>query len=102
MQAQWQNLTRARFATEQTFTQYSPISYVDKVQAPLMIIAGEWCAVLRFAVGGGGTEHVGSSNGRRCDTIVEQPSAAYCLLFTLLQGSQQLQLPSSTTSSTSD
>lgn len=40
LQSQWQNLTRARFATEQTFTQYSPIAYVDKVQAPLMIIAG--------------------------------------------------------------
>lgn len=42
LQSQWQNLTRARFATEQTFSQYSPISAVDKVQAPLMIIAGAW------------------------------------------------------------
>lgn len=41
LQAQWQNLTRARFATEQTFTQYSPISVVDQVKAPLMIIAGK-------------------------------------------------------------
>lgn len=41
IQAQWQNLTRARFATEQTFTQYSPISVVDQVKAPLMIIAGK-------------------------------------------------------------
>jgi len=40
LQAQWQNLTRARFATEQAFGQYSPINFVDNVACPLLIIAG--------------------------------------------------------------
>jgi dipeptidyl aminopeptidase/acylaminoacyl peptidase len=40
LQAQWQNLTRARIAAETTLSNYSPIAFVDKVKAPLMIVAG--------------------------------------------------------------
>jgi hypothetical protein len=53
IQAQWKNLTRARFATEQTFSQYSPISVIDQVKAPLMIIAGKQQLTLACCVAGG-------------------------------------------------
>jgi dipeptidyl aminopeptidase/acylaminoacyl peptidase len=38
--ATWHNLARARFASEQSLLQYSPLSSVGRVTAPLLIIAG--------------------------------------------------------------